>query len=99
MGRNTRRCSTRKTTCTPEIPPKEGDVFENLACAAVWIVRPDLLKEVPSDKPSDFGRDIFPEALAQGLPLAGFKTADLVADLGTPERLAAFAKRRQGLQT
>jgi NDP-sugar pyrophosphorylase family protein len=73
-----------------------GQPCEPLAAAAVWIVTDKLMELVPGDKPSDFGRDIFPAALRQGLPLAGFATADLVADLGTPERLAAFEKLRPG---
>ena len=51
---------------------------------------------VPADRPSDFGRDIFPQALARGERLAAFATTDLIADLGTPERLAAFIERRKG---
>ena len=70
-----------------------GEPCGTLACAAAWVVTPRLMALVPGDKPSDFGCDIFPQALAQGLPLAGFKTTDLIADLGTPERLQAFIKR------
>ena len=69
-----------------------------LACAAAWVVTKRLMDLVPTDRPSDFGRDIFPAALAQGLPLAGFETADLIADLGTPQRLEAFVKSRGGPQ-
>lgn len=75
---------------------KAGEPCEPLAAAAVWIVTGQLMGLVPTDKPSDFGRDIFPAALKSGLRLAGFKTMDLIADLGTPERLAAFIERRKG---
>jgi NDP-sugar pyrophosphorylase family protein len=75
---------------------KPGEPCEPLAAAAVWIVTGDLMGLVPTDKPSDFGRDIFPAALQRGLRLGGFKTKDVIADLGTPERLAAFEKSRQG---
>ena len=79
---------------------KPGEACEPLAAAAVWIVTGQLMGLVPADRPSDFGRDIFPAALAQGLRLGGFVTADPIADLGTPERLAAFAeRRRKGLKT
>ncbi|MBI5241986.1 MAG: nucleotidyltransferase family protein [Elusimicrobia bacterium] len=74
-----------------------GEPCAPLAAAAVWVVTGALMGIVPADQPSDFGRDIFPAALRKGLALAGFKTKDLIADLGTPERLAAFEKRRQGL--
>jgi NDP-sugar pyrophosphorylase family protein len=78
---------------------KPGEPCEPLAAAAVWVVGGRLMELVPADRPSDFGRDIFPAALEQGLGLAGFRTAELIADLGTPERLAAFEKKRQGLKT
>lgn len=73
---------------------KPGEKFENVALAALWAVRKPLLGLVPSDRPSDFGRDIFPEAVRRGLTLRGYKTDELLADLGTPERVAEFKKRR-----
>jgi NDP-sugar pyrophosphorylase family protein len=78
---------------------KPGEPCEPLAAAAVWVVTRKLMDLVPEDEPSDFGRDIFPAALRNGLTLGGFRTKDLIADLGTPERLMAFEKRRQGLKT
>jgi NDP-sugar pyrophosphorylase family protein len=54
---------------------------------------------VPADRPSDFGRDVFPEALARGEILRGFTTRDTVVDLGTPERLEVFQKRWGGSKT
>jgi NDP-sugar pyrophosphorylase family protein len=76
--------------------PEAGEPCAPLAAAAVWIVTGRLMDLVPADRPSDFGRDVFPAALRKGLPLAGFVTEDTIADLGTPERLAAFEKRRPG---
>ena len=78
---------------------RPGEACAPLAAAAVWVVTGGLLDLVPAEVPSDFGRDIFPEALRRGLPLAGFRTAGTVADLGTMDRLAAFEKRRQGQKT
>lgn len=70
-----------------------GQSYENLACAAVWAVRRPLLDLAPADKPSDFGRDVFPQALSRGLALWGYRTNEAVVDLGTPERLEAFLGR------
>ena len=67
-----------------------------LAAAAIWIVTGKLMDLVPTDRPSDFGREIFPAALARGLRLGGLVTADLIADLGTPERLKAFEQHWGG---
>lgn len=73
---------------------KPGEPCGNLAAAAVWVVAPGLMDLIPEDRPSDFGRDIFPQALAANRKLAGFKTQGMVADLGTPQRLEAFLRGR-----
>lgn len=85
--------STRGEKITGFFRPRPGDQFENLAAAAIWVVRPALLELVPKDKPSDFGRDVFPEALRQGRALLAYQTAEKVEDVGTPERREAFLKR------
>lgn len=76
---------------------RPGEAHEPQALAAVWAVRGALLDLVPRDRPSDFGRDIFPEALRRGLDLRGYRTGETLTDLGTPERLAlaeaALARR------
>jgi NDP-sugar pyrophosphorylase family protein len=72
---------------------KPGEEPSTLGLAAVWVVRPSLLDHISEDSPSDFGRDIFPKALARGETLRGYVTRELVADLGTPERCAAFERR------
>jgi len=76
---------------------RPGQPCGTLACAAAWVVSGRLIDLVPAQGPSDFGRDIFPRALERGLRLAGFQTTDVIADLGTPQRLEAFVKSRGGL--
>lgn len=71
-----------------------GKPCGTLACAAVWVVRPALFDLIPDDRPSDFGRDVFPAALAQGRDLRAYVTGELLADLGTPERIEAFQMKR-----
>ena len=72
---------------------KPGEEHGSLGLAAVWIVRPGLIGSIPADSPSDFGRDIFPKALAAGQILLGYRTDEVVMDLGTPARCEAFARR------
>lgn len=72
---------------------KAGEPYENLACAALWVVRPALLDLVPAERPSDFGKDVFPAALEERRKLMAYRTAELVVDLGTAERAAAFERR------
>lgn len=71
-----------------------GQPCGDLALAAVWIVRPALFDVIPDDGPSDFGRDIFPRALAQGRDLRAYLSAEPILDLGTPQRLEAFRRMR-----
>lgn len=66
---------------------KPGETAEPVALAAVWAVRGPVLDLAPKDRASDFGRDVFPEALRRGLELRGYRTRETLADLGTPERL------------
>ncbi len=65
-----------------------GEPHDPVALAALWAVRGPLLDLVPRDRPNDFGRDVFPLAVLRGLDLRGYRTAETVADLGTPERLS-----------
>ncbi len=71
---------------------KDGKVKGDLGCAAVWVVRPQLLARVPKEKPSDFAKDIVPAALADGEELRAYRTEERVIDVGTPERYEAFSK-------
>ncbi len=71
---------------------KPGEPYENWAAAAVWVLRPALLELIPSDRPSDFGRETFPEALKRGLELRAYRTKEPIEDLGTPERCERFLK-------
>jgi len=69
----------------------KAEAPHHLACSAVWAIRKSLLDLIPNDRPSDFGRDIFPEAIRRCLELACYVTKERLLDLGTPERLRNFA--------
>jgi mannose-1-phosphate guanylyltransferase len=64
-----------------EKPPKE-EVFTDLANAGIYIVEPGILSEVPEGCFADFGRDLFPRLLDQGVPLYGYPTDQYVLDIG-----------------
>lgn len=72
---------------------KPGEPHGKLGCAAIWVVRPKLLERIPADRPSDFGKEIFPAALAAGLTLMAYETKEQVLDVGTPERVQEFERR------
>ncbi len=66
----------------------------HLACAAIWAIRKSVLELIPKERPSDFGRDIFPQALKNGFNLSGYVSHETLADLGTPERFSTFEQER-----
>jgi len=67
--------------------PHAGNRFyKNLVNAALYILSPEIFDFIPGDRPSDFGKDIFPALLKQGKKLRAYRTAEYVKDMGTPER-------------
>lgn len=67
----------------------------DLASAALYLLEPDLLDDIPSSGSADFIVDVFPRTLARGGRLFGYVTDKELLDIGTPERLAE-ARRRYG---
>lgn len=71
--------------------------FGTLANAGVYVLEPTVLQAVPDGQPFDFGHDLFPLLLEQGVPLYGYRAASYVLDVGSPERYAqAEADWREG---
>lgn len=64
-----------------EKPPRD-QVFTDLANAGVYIVEPGVLAHVPVGRFYDFGHDLFPRLLEQGIPLFGYPTDEYVLDIG-----------------
>lgn len=67
--------------------PQPGQKFRNIANAAVYVLKKSVLKHVPKNRPSDFGKDIFPVMAENKLPIYGYFTDEYIKDTGTPERL------------
>ncbi len=64
--------------------PSADQVFSDLANAGVYVLDPAVLDAIPAGAPSDFGRDIFPRLLTDGLPLYGALLGGYLQDTGTP---------------
>ncbi len=79
-------------------PHRAGQWHRNLVNAALYILERDLLAGVAVGRGIvDFGRDLFPAALTEGIPLHGYATFEYIKDVGTPERLdRAEADLRSG---
>ena len=65
--------------------PPAAEVFSDLANAGVYVLDPAVLDLIPEGVASDFGRDVFPRLLAEGLPLYGVPLGGYLQDTGTPE--------------
>ena len=68
-------------------PHNESLYKPNLVNAALYILSKDILSYIEPDKKCDFGKDIFPKALAAGNKLIAYNTAEYIKDMGTPDRL------------
>ncbi len=53
--------------------PAPDQIFSRWVNAGIYILEPDILTYVPTDGPSDFGRDVFPAMLASGESLYGYR--------------------------
>jgi len=68
--------------------PGPGEPFVNRTSAGLYVLERRILEHVPADRPSDFGRDVFPARLAAGAALFAYDSDEFARDLGTPERWA-----------
>jgi NDP-sugar pyrophosphorylase family protein len=66
--------------------PGPGAVFSRWANAGLYACRPGLFAHIPVDRPTDFGRDIFPRLVAEGVPVFGLVLRGTVLGIDTPER-------------
>lgn len=67
-------------------PHPKGVWLPNLTNAAVYILGPEIRMLIPEGESSDFGHDIFPDALSRGYNLLAYRTAEYIKDAGTPAR-------------
>jgi mannose-1-phosphate guanylyltransferase len=56
--------------------------------SGMYVLESDLLSSVAPGAVCDFGEDVFPQALARGLPIFAFRLRSPVIDIGTPEGLS-----------
>ena len=89
-------------------PHPPGAWLPNLVNAALYVVRREALRPWANTTgvPLDFGKDLFPRMLDEGLLLGGYNSPEYIKDAGTPARLervreawASGAIARASLQT
>lgn len=68
-------------------PHNDNACYRNLVNAAVYILDPEIFKYIPADRPTDFGKDVFPLLLREGQIIRAYNTAEYIKDVGTIDRL------------
>ena len=52
--------------------PSWGQVFSDTINTGIYVLEPEVLKHVPTDRPYDFSKELFPYLLEMGRPLYGY---------------------------
>lgn len=64
--------------------PPAGQAPSNLVNAGVWLFEPELLHELPMDRPSRVEDELFPQLAGSGRRVLGYEAATYWRDIGTP---------------
>lgn len=70
-------------------PHKEGEYYQNLVNAAVYIFSSKIFKYIEDGISQDFGKHILPKIVEVGETLIGYKTPEYIKDMGTADRFEA----------
>jgi mannose-1-phosphate guanylyltransferase len=66
--------------------PKADKIKSNFINAGVYVIEPEVLGEIPEDRPVSVEREIFPALLCEGYKVAVYKGCSYWMDIGTPEK-------------
>ncbi len=73
----------------PKPQPVDGGWRHNLVLAAVYILSPKIFPFIPTNKQTDFGKDIFPALLKKKKTITAYKTWEYIRDMGSLNQLKA----------
>ncbi len=73
--------------------PKEEEVFSNLVNAGIYVLEPEVLDIIPSDKMFDFSKNVFPILLEKNKPIYGAQISGIWMDIGRPHDLLSATFR------
>lgn len=66
--------------------PKPEEILSNFINAGIYVIEPEIFKEIPGDSVVSIERDIFPKILKKGHKLAIYKDTSYWADIGTLDK-------------
>jgi mannose-1-phosphate guanylyltransferase/phosphomannomutase len=72
--------------------PSWGEVFSDTINTGIYILEPEIFEYIPSDRPFDFSKDLYPLLLRENKPLFGYVAEGYWKDVGNHEeyRLAHY---------
>ncbi|MBA3428367.1 MAG: NTP transferase domain-containing protein [Actinobacteria bacterium] len=62
--------------------PSWGQVFSDTINTGIYVLEPEVLKHIPTDRPFDFSKELFPLLLEMGRPIYGFVLDGYWQDIG-----------------
>src|SRR5215213_1399789 len=62
--------------------PSWGQVFSDTINTGIYVLEPEVLRHIPTDRPYDFSKELFPLLLEMGRPLYGYVFEDYWQDIG-----------------
>ena len=66
--------------------PSWGQVFSDTINTGIYVLEPEVLKHVPTDRPYDFSKELFPLLLEMGRPIYGCVLGGYWQDIGNLEQ-------------
>ncbi|MFN2627949.1 MAG: sugar phosphate nucleotidyltransferase [Gaiellaceae bacterium] len=62
--------------------PSWGQVFSDTINTGIYVIEPEVLRHIPTDRPYDFSKELFPLLLEMGRPLYGYVMDGYWQDIG-----------------
>lgn len=62
--------------------PMISEVFSDLANTGIYIIEPEIIKQIPTGRVFDFSKNLFPQLLKDGIPIYGYITDKYWCDIG-----------------
>ena len=66
--------------------PKNEEALSNLASTGIYVLEPEVFNYIPKTGDFGFGRQLFPQLVANGLPVLGVEVGNYWSDVGTIEQ-------------
>ncbi len=62
--------------------PSWGQVFSDTINTGIYVIEPEVMRHVPTDRPYDFSKELFPLLLEMGRPIYGYVCDGYWQDIG-----------------